>query len=276
MLPFCFFAAACNNNTTENGSVVASVGDATLSRSDLLEIMSERASVDDSATMADRAIKTWVREQALLYIAENNLTEAQKDVQAQLEEYRKSLLVYAYENAFILQKLDTLIPENEMRAYFDSNAHNFRLKRHIAKVKFVKVAEDAPRQAEVERWLKSDKEAEIDQLFEYCRTFAENFYLNNDVWLYVEELAKEVPLPLDETAQFLKNAPFHKIEQDGFRYFVRVDEYRLSGDLSPYTLERRRVRDFILNKRKTELINKMREEVVSRGYAEGWINTVMP
>jgi hypothetical protein len=265
--------AACEPAQDEANDVIASVHREIFTRADLQERMPLNYTQEDSARLANQLRSAWIRERALLHVAENNLSEVQKDVQKQLEDYRKSLIIYAYEEAFMRQKLDTLVSDAELRAYFEANADNFRLKRDIVKVKFVKLAEDAPRQAEVERWLKSDSEEDADFLYDYCRKYAENFFFDSEVWLFADDVAKEVPLPVADIEKFLKSGSFHKMDQDGFRYFVRVYEFRLRGDYSPFSLERGRMRDLILNKRKAELISKMREDVVKEGLAAGWIKS---
>lgn len=226
---------------------------------------------EDSAGIAGGIVSAWVRDQAMLKTAEENLTEVQKDVQKQLEDYRKSLLIYAYERAMVSQKIDTLVTEEEIAAYYESNAENFRLQRYIVKVRFVKIAEDAPRQKQIEAQIKNYGEEDVDALYEYSRKYAENFYFNSEVWLFPEDLLKEVPLPVNDPENFLRQHKFHTFDRDGFRYFLFVEDYRGRGDPSPLSLERRRIRDLILSRRKAELLGKLREEIVAGAIAEGHI-----
>lgn len=261
--------SGCSVGAAEDEEAVAQVYDEKLTRSALISKMPETYDLEDSARLAGGIVAAWIRDVAMLRAAENNLTEAQKDVEDQLRDYRKSLLIYAYERALVSQKMDTVITEEEIARYHEANAENFRLKRYIMKVKFVKIAEDAPRQKQIEQWLLSTDESDADELYEYSRKYAENFFFNSDVWLFPEDLLKEVPLPVKDLENFLGKEKFHKFDKDGFRYFLYVEDFRKKGDPSPLSLERRRIRDLMLNRRKAELIGKLREEIVSRGMAEG-------
>lgn len=274
--PLCMACAvwglvSCGNGVDESGDMVARVGDHVLNRNDLRERMPATYLPADSARHADQVVNKWVRDKALLRTAERELTDAQKDVQAQLEAYRASLLIYAYESALINQRLDTIVGEDELRRYYQDHIESFELKRFIVKTMFVKLDEEAPKQTQVEQWLKSDSDADFDLLYDYCRSYAENFYVNNDVWLYLDDLLREVPLPIDDAVNFLKQNRYYTFGLDGYTYFVRIDDYKLKGDAAPLSLEEKRIKDLILNKRKAALISEMREKIVTTGLADGTI-----
>lgn len=266
----------CSIGDDDDEEVLAEVYEEKLTRSALVSKMPETYDQEDSARLAASIVAAWIRDVAMLKTAENNLTESQKDVEQQLRDYRKSLLIYAYERALVSQKMDTVITEDEIARYHEANAENFKLKRYIVKVKFVKIAEDAPRQKQVEQWLLSKDENDNDELYEYSRKYAENFFFNSDLWLFPEDLLKEVPVPVKDLENFLEQKNFHKFDKDGFRYFLYVEDFRRKGDPSPLSLERRRIRDLMLNRRKAELIGKLREEIVSQGMAEGNIKIHTP
>jgi hypothetical protein len=261
----------CAENDEDRSDVVAVVYEETFYETDLLNKLPQGYQKEDSARLADQIVSAWIRDKALLKTAEANLTEAQKDVQKQLDDYRNSLLVYAYERAFMNQKLDTVIGEDELQQYYETYSDNFFLKRNIVKVQFIKLSVDAPQQRDVERWLTSSKEEDADLLYEYCRKYAENFYFNSNVWLFVDDLSKEVPLPLDNLENFLKSTKFTILKQEDYNYFVNIHDFRLKGDQAPLSLEKDRIRDLILNRRKAELIAEMRDDLVKEGFAEGYI-----
>ncbi len=262
---------SCSEAKPEADEVLARVKDATLFSSDLNSKLPAGFSAADSARIAQQFVKDWVLEKALLTQAEENLTAEQKDVQKQLDEYRISLLVYAYERALINQKLDTLVNDDELQKYYDENRENFKLKSYIVKLRFIKISRDAPKLRNIEHWLKSDKDVDFDALYEHSRSYAENFFFDENTWLYLEEVLKEIPLPADDLDNFFKQHTYYTFEPEQYVYFVRIYDYKLKGDFAPFALEKRRVRDFILNKRKAELIVKMREEVVLEGIESGEI-----
>jgi hypothetical protein len=68
----------------------------------------------------------------LIYNANNNLTDEQKNFENEMEEYKSSLLIYNYEKEFIFQKLDTVVAEKEIEKYYESHPNDFQLKENIS------------------------------------------------------------------------------------------------------------------------------------------------
>jgi hypothetical protein len=268
--------SGCKSSEKVDDDVVAKAFDHVLYRSDLAAKLPDVYTSEDSARLAADIVNRWIREKALISMAENNLSDEQKDVQKELEEYRNSLIVYAYERALIGQKLDTVVDEEEMRTYYDDYVENFKLKSIIAKLRFVKVATEAPKQNKLKSWFFSDDESDFSELFDYCRKYAENYFLEENKWLYVEDIMKEVPLPAEDLPAFFKNNKELIFESGAYTYYVRFFDYRLKDDTAPLSLERNRIRDLILNKRKAALIVKMREDVVNEAYANGKIQLYEP
>src|SRR6187549_2420274 len=107
---------------------VAEVYQEKLFRSDLVRMIPPGVGREDSMALARKYIDAWARERVLLHKAEENLSNAQKDVEQRLRDYRESLIIYAYEEALVRQKLDTNISAAEIEAYYKENEKNLELK----------------------------------------------------------------------------------------------------------------------------------------------------
>ena len=57
----------------------------------------------------------------VLHNAEMNLSDEKKDVAKELEEYRNSLITYAYEADLVRQKLDTNVSESEISVFYKNH-----------------------------------------------------------------------------------------------------------------------------------------------------------
>lgn len=262
---------SCKGPEEPDEDIVARVYDDVLLRSDLAAKISYGLAGGDSARMADQIIKNWIHDKAVLNFAENNLSESQKDFSKQLQDYRSSLVTYAYERALVNQKLDTVISEEEIKSYYDNNIEIFKLKNYIVKLRFVKLDIESPKQNKLEKWFQSDDEEDFDKLYEYCQKYAENFYFEENNWLYLQDVLKEVPINETDWNNFLRNTTYYKFESESFQYLVRFFDYKLKDDRSPLSLERAKIKDLIMNRRKVELINQMREDVVKESYANNKI-----
>ena len=81
----------------KGGEVIAEVGGEKLYRSELDAVIPKGISPEDSTYLAKQYINTWATELVYLGIAEEQLSKSEKDVSKELEDYRRSLLKYRYE-----------------------------------------------------------------------------------------------------------------------------------------------------------------------------------
>src|SRR4030042_4092433 len=143
---------------------VARVLDKTLTVADMQEIFPEGVSPEDSVQIAKNFIEKWVRQQLLLNKAELNLTEDEKDVKEQIENYRSSLLIYKYEQILMKQRLDTTIRSEEIEEYYNQNTSNFLLNQNIVKSIYIKVPRSAPEIYKLRQWYRSDDPESLKNL----------------------------------------------------------------------------------------------------------------
>ena len=92
---------------TDNRQAVAKVKEHKLYLEELEAALPEGLSSEDSANFAGGFISSWATQMLLLDKAELNLSEEEKDVKAQLDEYRSSLIIYKYQSKLLRQLLDT-------------------------------------------------------------------------------------------------------------------------------------------------------------------------
>src|SRR5690606_810451 len=98
------------------------------------------------------------RQQVLLKQAEKNTITNQEEIEKQLENYRRSLIIYSYEQQLVAQKLDTVVSDAQIETYYNLNRSNFELKKSIVKASYAKIPLKAHRIDNAKKWFRSDKE----------------------------------------------------------------------------------------------------------------------
>jgi hypothetical protein len=253
---------SCNRRRhPENDEILARVYDSYLFSSELENVIPAGINVKDSLMLAKNYINNWVRQNLVVYQAEHNLTEEQKDFEKQLESYRNSLITYQYETQLILQKLDTNISEIEIEAYYEQNRQNFDLRDNILICNFIALNPDTTDVELFGRLLQSDQISDIDTLRLLCTQQAASCYLNREKWVLFSDLTREIPISTYDEESFIRNNTFVKIKENYFVYLIRILDFRISGTESPIGFERDNIRRIILNKRKTTLIKTMENEI---------------
>lgn len=266
--------SACSPGEDPDDPVIASVDQTNLKRSELLSMMPEKYDDVDSAMLADQLINEWIMEKAVLALAEENLSESQKDFTSKLEDYRNSLLIYAYERELVNQKLDTVVSSVEIETFFNENIENFKLKNFILKAWFIEVSAEAPRRRKLISWFKSDAEEDLEKLDDYCKKYAEYCFFEADDWIYVDDLVMQIPLSVEDWSNFLRNTTYYEFEKDGKLYLLRIFDFVLRGETAPIDLEREKVKNLIINKRKVDLVKKMRKDALSEAYSKNKVKWV--
>lgn len=248
---------------------VARVFDKYLYRDDIATLIPPGVSPKDSAQLIQGFISTWIRQNLIMKKAELNLPGEMKNVEKQMDDYRTSLIIYAYEKELVRQKLDTIILEEEIENYYKHNLHEFELKDYIVKVLYIKLEKNSPELNKVKKWYQSVQGDDLKKLEEYCRKFAVNFFVDTEVWLYFDDLLKEIPIETYNKEEFLKRHKPVEFEDATHLYLLNILDYRLKDDTSPLSLVRENIRNILLNKRKITLIENMRKDIYQDALERG-------
>lgn len=256
---------ACNSpektEEANKGKVLARVYNYNLYEADLRDVVPAGLSPDDSTRRAQNFINAWVKEKLLVQKAEQNLGQNQKDVEKQLQDYRNSLIIYAYEKELVRQRLDTVVSDAEIEKYYQDHPSDFELKDNIVKVIYVKVDKKSPNQPRLVTWIRSDKPQDRKDLEGYCRQFAVNYFLDDNVWLLFDDLLKEVPIETYNKELFLQNARFLTLSDSTSNYYVNIKGFMTRNSHSPLAFEKENIRSIILNQRKKELIERLHTDL---------------
>lgn len=255
--------AACGPKSDEdkNRVAIARANKMYLYADNIKDIVPEGVSSKDSLELIKKYIDNWIRESLVIQKAESNLTDEQKNVEKQLQDYRNSLITYVYEKELVKQKLDTLVSPEEIELYYNNNQNDFELRDNIIKVIYVKVNKKAPGIDKLRSLYKSDIIKDREALASYCHQFAENFYLDDNSWLLFDDLLKEIPIQTYNKELFLQNNRFVEVSDSLYSYFLNIKGFKIRNSTSPLSFEKENIKNIILNKRKLQLITKMKEDV---------------
>lgn len=255
-----------------NETALARVGDKYLLRSDIEDLYSKLSGDKDSLEILSNYVNNWVQQELLYDKAELNLSEEQKDFHKLLENYRRSLIIYAYQKEWINQNLDTSVSEGEISAYYEANQANFELKENIVQMRFARVPRNAPKLPELERFIQSDDEDSEFAFKQYCLQYALDYNDNDSVWLPFDEVKKKLPTTIEREEDYLKRNRFVVIADSSNFYLLYFVDYKIKSTISPMSFEREKIRHILLNQRKLSLISKMKrglfESALEKGNAE--------
>lgn len=261
---FCLLIfASCGGGKGEKdkGKLLAVVGDQKLYISDIESLIDDHLSAEDSISFVRSYVEKWIRETVIVKKAEETLPEASKDVEARLENYRRGLLIYAFEKEYARQKLDTVVSDEEIEAHYQENLEDFKLPDYVLKVLYVKVEKDDKGREKIKKWFKSTEQKDLLELEKYCSENAVNYFNDPENWIYMNDLLREVPIKMNDKLDFLRSNKHVMFEDEEFAYYLTIYDYQVKDATSPLNLERENIKARILNARTTELIRYMRQDL---------------
>jgi hypothetical protein len=256
-----FLLVSCSSKEEAKEKAVARVFDTELYPSNFENVVPYGIKGKDSIELVKKYIQQWVQDELVLQYAKSNLTEEQLNIEKEVEEYRKNLIIYNYQKELISQKLDTVVQAGEIEKYYNTYSSNFILKDNIAHVYYIKLNKKTPGIEKVKRWYVSNNPKDIDNLRSFCIQFAENYFLDDNTWLLFDDILKEVPIENYNTELLLKNNTNIELADSSFVYFLRIKGYKIKNSVSPLSFERDNIKNIIINKRKLQLIDEMKREV---------------
>jgi len=255
------------HDDTENTKPVVRVFDNYLYKKDINALIALGTTPGDSATLVTSYIESWVKQQLVLNKAKLNLSEEQtfNSIEKQLEDYRTSLIIYAYQKELVKQRLDTVVSDREIADYYQENVNNLILKDDIIRVRYVKISKGAPNLAKARAWCASEDIEDLKALEEYCHQYAKSFFLTDKEWILVENLSLELGQEFKYGEEHFKPERLLETEDSLNLSFVYVLDRIQKDNPAPVEYEQKKIRDIILNRRRSELIINMEASAYKEG-----------
>lgn len=257
-------ASSCTffNKIMHDEEPIARVGDANLYYSDIQDAIPEFVSPEDSAAMVRQYINKWAT--SILYeeLAEQQLAEEEKNVDAEMKDYHRSLLRYRYEQRFINERLDTIVTDDQIRDYYEKNKTEFTLERPVLKVRFVDLLDKGKDNNRFLKKLSSTDSGDALWLEMQAREIAVKYFDSSDKWMDAAVLAREFGTDWTTMMQMRTGdeIKMHYPNGGDTRIAFICDEV-LSGP-APLDYCSNLIRDIILSVRKHKMLEELEKNVV--------------
>ena len=263
---------ACKENKGKSDNeVLAEYHGKYLYQSDIPEEVWNSYKKGDSSGLLKLIVDKWVENAVLIEAAESSLNDEQKNNEKLIEDYRNSLLIYAYQQQLVKEKLDTGVTDQEILAFYDNNHAAFQLKKNIVKIRYVKINKQKADLNKLKKLMQNPSIENDNELKLLAEKQAENFYVDSN-WLYLDDITKEIPLNENYNQQrFLSNNKFISIEENGMLYLLYIIDFRIKDALSPIDFEKDKIKDIILYQRKLKFLKEVQNNLYSKASKGGEI-----
>lgn len=271
----CLFSCS-DQNTEADETIVVKAFDETLTQNDINALLGPSMSKQDSLLVAKGYIDNWLQKQVLLNMAKESEIGNSNDINKKVEDFRQDLIAFEYRKKLLSENLDTNITAKETRDYYDAHSENFELKQNILRFVFVKMP--VALESKYKLWSKFGK-ADAEELSEIgimALKNGGNVFLESEKWVSFDDILKVVPINTYNQESFINNNRLFKIDEEKFTWFVKIIDFRIKDNISPFEFVEDNIHEILLNKRKVEILNKLENELVLKAIKENQIKVYIP
>ncbi len=227
--------------------------------------LSEKDSVQFLKTM----VNTWVMDQLMYQDASEKLSKDELEaIEKKAEQAKKMMVISALEQKMYGESKTISVSAEEIQTYYKNNPDEFLLRENIVKVNYLKLRKKGTDSEKYKKLLMSDNSDDKTELASLAREKALNYFLEDNVWLYFNDILKEIPIKAEDQAEFLKTTGFHQIETDSVIYLVRFKDYMLSDSPAPLNLVKSRIQSVLEAKKKNQLLQDYRNKMYENALKE--------
>lgn len=252
-----------------NDEAVAEVGLSKLYRSELNALIPSGMSPEDSTRLARAYINTWALDQVFIAIADEQLSKSEKDVSKELEDYRRSLLKYRYEQLYVNERLDTSVSDDKVEEYYAANARKFELQRPVVKTRYLRIATDSPVIQNIRRKMSSDQVQDIMDADSLAYSSALKFTTWGDRWIDIAVLAGEFGTDHVSLLSSMKGGWIEMSDSTGVMNIAYISEIIRSGQTAPLEYCTPQIKDMIISARKQALIIGLEQDLLRDAREKG-------
>jgi len=224
------------------------------------QIIPPNVSVTDSTEIAHSYIRKWVTDVLMYENAKRNVTNI-NEIDELVESYRKSLTIHQYQQKMIEQRLPKEPSEVDLKAFYTQYSAQLVLKENIIKGLLLIIPQKAPKMNNVRSWVQSGNTKSLESIEKYSLQNAISYDYFGDKWLPLSEILKRIPLKIEDPSRFLSSNRFVETSDSTQHYFLRIESFKLSGQVEPYEMAKDRISNILLNKQKADFITKFENEI---------------
>ena len=241
---------------------LAKVGSETIYLEDALRGMPVGLSAKDSAVYVSQFLKNRVRDLLIYEKAVKNIPQNQ-ELEDLVENYRRSLIIYEYQQQVLNEKMQTEISESEMVEFYNSNKSRFAAERNLVKGIFIRIPRNAPDLDKLKKLYKSASSEAFEKIEKYCVQNAGQVEYFYDKWISFDDILDNIPYTIGNQSDFLKSRFALDVVENDFCYLLYIDDYVLSGNTAPFEYVRNDVKNIMINSRKTEFIHQFEQKLLN-------------
>jgi len=247
------------------GEVIASVGDKKLYKKDLESLYKGVTDPADSALIANNFIENWAKKQIFLQKAALNLSsDKESELTKMVNEYREDLFINSYKEALVSQNVDSLVSDQTITDFYQSNQTIFRLNEELVKYKELIFRTDSDVDVkEVKKLLMQNTRESTTQLLDDELKFV-SLQLNDSVWFpYTGLLQKNPMLQTQGKSKILSKNKLITAKDSVNTHLIFIEDFLERNKIAPLNYVKPVIKQIIFHQKKLTYINELEDQLIN-------------
>lgn len=260
---FVFFSCGKESITNE-ADAIARVNNVYLYASDLENLVPAGTPKKDSIAIVKDFINRWATQQLLIDNANTNISKSKKkELDELINQYKIDLYSKAYLEQLVLTKIDTVITSEEIEKYYNTNKNNFKANSPLVKLRYINLVKGNNKFNSINAKFSSFKSKDKKELKNLAIQF-KNYAFNDSVWVDIDQVYQNLSfVNQDNWAKYIDAGISYQYVDASSVWLVKVKDVIPKNSVVPLSYISPTIKQIILNKRKTDLINKIQTEITN-------------
>jgi hypothetical protein len=257
----------------EKDREVVRVGEKRLMRSQV-QAVADQFSGEDSLLVAESYVDQWIRCEVKLQEAAKVCADDMEEIDRMVEEYRRSLLIGRMEQSYLKGRLDTLITDSIVRAYFDSHRDEFVMDRTIVKGRIVRLPDSYRQSVKLFKLMGSSSSDSQKDFLDLCEK--NNFELNTfENWVDFSEFLSYLPVRRDKNYDYmLPKRNIQEMADAENKYFIEIDAVLKKGEQAPFERVEDKVRRLLYSRQRGEILTAYNDSIYNAALQSGVVQVI--
>lgn len=255
------------SDVDNNHEPLVSVNKRTLYRSDVKNALPTGIKGQDSMAISQAYIKSWIEDILLYDKAKQNILD-QEQIDALVDDYKKSLIMHSYQDRLLKEHISENVPSKELYSFYEKNKEQFKLKENIIKGLYLKIPKNSPELNNFRKWYTRSTDEAIGNIEKKQLQNAVAYDFFYDKWVNLDIILENIPYRITDEGQFLKTKKYLEAQDSSFVYLLNIKEFKLKGEQAPIEYEMNRLKESYIKKREAELLHQIREDLYNKALSD--------
>ena len=252
---------SCTNINNDNSNdLIARAGENFLYKNDL-PLFSSR---QDSLLRYKNFVELWAKQKLLYDLSLTNLSQSKKnELDLLIEKFKIDLYINSYKDLIVNSRIDSIVTNEEIESYYNTNIDNFTLNETLLKYRYLKVPSDNININRIRRYIQRLSNDDRDFLDSLNFQFAE-LKVNDSVWFAERDVISSIEF-INQTnkSNFMRVNRLYEIKDDQYINYFIVKDLLKSGNIPPLSYLYDRIKLNIINQRRIDLIKNINKEILN-------------